>query len=170
MFAFAIKAVWSILTHTSIAKWLRSLISLQTRSCLNDCINRFFTYCKGANLIFISGRGLAISSAKEGKSRFIYNLVKSWSAFWDTQASVHFMKILTVYTLNSHLLTLKAHNHKMHVFLASTKIFEASQTNSVDPDQSAPVGAVWSVSIMFAPMLMLNKHFQMQLFCWHFKD
>ena len=32
---------------------------------------------KAATLIFISGRGLAISSAKEGKSGFIYNLVKS---------------------------------------------------------------------------------------------
>ena len=32
---------------------------------------------KAATLIFISGRGLAISSAKEGKSSFTYNLVKS---------------------------------------------------------------------------------------------
>ena len=32
---------------------------------------------KAATLIFISGRGLAISSAKQGKSGFIYNLVKS---------------------------------------------------------------------------------------------
>ena len=32
---------------------------------------------KTATLIFISGRGPAISSAKEGKSGFIYNLVKS---------------------------------------------------------------------------------------------
>ena len=32
---------------------------------------------KVATLIFISGRCLAISSAKEGKSGFIYNLVKS---------------------------------------------------------------------------------------------
>ena len=31
---------------------------------------------KAATLIFISGRGLAISSAKEGKSGSIYNLVK----------------------------------------------------------------------------------------------
>ena len=29
---------------------------------------------KAANLIFISGRGSAISSAKEGKSGFIYNI------------------------------------------------------------------------------------------------
>ena len=32
---------------------------------------------KAATLIFISGRGSAISSAKEGKSGFIHNLVKS---------------------------------------------------------------------------------------------
>ena len=32
---------------------------------------------KAAIFIFVSGRGLAISSAKEGKSGFIYNLVKS---------------------------------------------------------------------------------------------
>ena len=36
-----------------------------------------------------------------------------------------FMKILTVYTLNSHLFTLKAHTHKMYVYLSFTKIFEA---------------------------------------------
>ena len=32
---------------------------------------------KAANFIFISRRGSAILSAKEGKSGFIYNLVKS---------------------------------------------------------------------------------------------
>ena len=32
---------------------------------------------KAANLIFISGCGSAISSAKEGKSGFIYNLARS---------------------------------------------------------------------------------------------
>ena len=32
---------------------------------------------KAATLIFTSGCGSAISSAKEGKSCFIYNLVKS---------------------------------------------------------------------------------------------
>ena len=36
---------------------------------------------KAATLIFISGGGLAISSATEGKSGFIYNLVKSQKAF-----------------------------------------------------------------------------------------
>ena len=80
---------------------------------------------KAATLIFISGRGSAISSAKEGKSGFIYNLVKSKSDCWAAQTYVHFMKILTVYTLNSHFLILTAHNHKMYV-LSSTKVFEAS--------------------------------------------
>ena len=37
------------------------------------------------------------------------------------------------------------------MFLSSTKIFDASQTNSVDPDQTAPR------STLFAPILMLNK-------------
>ena len=32
---------------------------------------------KAATFIFISGRGSAVLSAKEGKSGFIYNLVKS---------------------------------------------------------------------------------------------
>ena len=32
---------------------------------------------KATTLIFISGRGLAITSAKEGKSGFIYNLVNN---------------------------------------------------------------------------------------------
>ena len=36
---------------------------------------------KATTLIFISGCGSAISSAKEGKSGFIYNLVKSYLAF-----------------------------------------------------------------------------------------
>ena len=75
---------------------------------------QFSLTVKVATLIFISGHGSAISSAKEGKSGFIYNLGRAN------------MKILTLYTLNSHLFTLKEHNHKMYVFLSSTKIFEAS--------------------------------------------
>ena len=72
---------------------------------------------KAAALIFMSGRGSAISSAKEGKSGFIYNLVKSKSDCWAAQTYVHFMKILTVYTLNSHFLILTAHNHKNVYFV-----------------------------------------------------
>ena len=40
-------------------------------------INRLFAYCKGGNLIFISGRCSAISFAKQEKSGSIYNLVKN---------------------------------------------------------------------------------------------
>ena len=40
----------------------------------------------------------------------------------------------------------------------------------MNPDQTAPVGAVRSGSTMFASLLMLNRHFQMRLFCWRFKD
>ena len=56
------------------------------------------------------------------------------------------------------------------MFLSPTKIFEASQTDSVDPDQTAPLGAVWSGSTLLASMLMLYRHFHMELFCWRFKD
>ena len=46
---------------------------------------------KAATLIFISGHGSAISSAKEGKSGCIYNLVKSAcvSAFHENPNRIH---------------------------------------------------------------------------------
>ena len=47
------------------------------------CITSLFATVKAATLIFISGRGSAISSAKEGKAGFVYNLVKS------SRANVH---------------------------------------------------------------------------------
>ena len=50
----------------------RSLIFLS-----NYVLLDFSLTVKAVTLIFISGRGSAISSAKEGKSGFIYNLVKS---------------------------------------------------------------------------------------------
>ena len=40
-------------------------------------INRLFAYCKGGSFNIHSGRGSAISSAKQGKSGSIYNLVKN---------------------------------------------------------------------------------------------
>ena len=42
------------------------------------CVLIYFSHTvKAVSLIFISGRGLAISSAKQGKSGSIYNLVKN---------------------------------------------------------------------------------------------
>ena len=57
---------------------------------------------------------------------------------------MHFIKVMSVYTLTSHVSTLKAHITKSRVFLlsAETLHFEISLTNSVDPDQTAPIGAV----------------------------
>ena len=46
-------------------------------ACLNPVFLEFSLTVKAATLIFISVCGSAISSAKEGKSGFIYNLVKS---------------------------------------------------------------------------------------------
>ena len=43
---------------------------------LTQLLLDFSLTVKEATLIFISGRGSAISSAKQGKSGFIYNLVK----------------------------------------------------------------------------------------------
>ena len=62
------------------------------------------------------------------------------------------------------LLTLKRKITKC-MFLSFTKLFKL-----FEPDQTAPVGAVSSGSTMFASLLMLNRYFQMQLFCWRFKD
>ena len=57
-----------------------------------------------------------------------------------------------IYTLNSHLSALKAHiTIKSHAY-AFAEIFEASSTNSVDPDLTAPV--VRSRSTLFASLLM----------------
>ena len=43
------------------------------------------------------------------------------------------------------------------MLLSSTEIFEASMTNIVDPDQTAPVGAVWYGSTLFASLLALTN-------------
>ena len=46
-------------------------------ACAPIVLINFSLTVKAATLIFISGCGSAISSAQEGKSGFIYNLVKS---------------------------------------------------------------------------------------------
>ena len=47
------------------------------KNCTEYVLLGFSLTVKAATLIFISWRGSAISSAKEGESGFIYNLVKS---------------------------------------------------------------------------------------------
>ena len=52
--------------------------SIDKRKCSKVMILLDFSLTvKAATLIFIFGCGSAVSSAKEGKSGFIYNLVKS---------------------------------------------------------------------------------------------
>ena len=64
---FALLAI-SLIPYAQIS--LDTYRGVMTLNCDNaDCINRLFANCKGGNLI--SGRGSAISSAKEGKSGFI---------------------------------------------------------------------------------------------------
>ena len=53
------------------------LITVHTCGSCNSILLDFSLTVKAATLIFISGRGSIISSAKEGKSGFIYNSVKS---------------------------------------------------------------------------------------------
>ena len=50
------------------------ILEMSVRMCLTHRINLIFAYYI---LGIVSVRGSAISSAKEGKSDFIYNLVKS---------------------------------------------------------------------------------------------
>ena len=78
------------------------------------------------------------------------------------QTCMHFMKVLTVYILTSHVLTLKAHITKVVYFCCLLKHFEASLTNSIDPDQTAPIGAVLSGSTLFGLYLckIMNRRFQ----------
>ena len=54
---------------------------LSFNNCNHVVLLDFSLTVKATILIFISGRGSAILSAKEGKSDFIYNLVKSKSDF-----------------------------------------------------------------------------------------
>ena len=76
---------------------------------MTQYIIELFGYCIGSNFNIISGRGSAHSSANEGKSGFIYNLVKEIISCLSAQTCTYFMKIMTVYTLNSDIFTLKAH-------------------------------------------------------------
>ena len=70
---------------------------------------------KAAPLIFISERGKVTSSAKEGKSGFIYNFVNSKLAFWAPQMHASPNRL----SLTSHVLT----HHNSRMFLLSTETF-----------------------------------------------
>ena len=73
LFCYALLCVHS--SFAIISKGKRKLVALLLFS--YRCIVDFSLTVKAATLIFIPGCGSAIPSALEGKSGFIYNLVKS---------------------------------------------------------------------------------------------
>ena len=73
------------------------------------------------------------------------------------QTSVIFMKILTIHTLNLRLSTLLAYITKNRIPLSSAEIFEDPSIYSVDPDQTASIGSVWSGSTLYASIFMLTN-------------
>ena len=93
---------------------------------------------KAVTLIYISGRGLAVSSVKERKSCFIFVFVILFEPF---------MKLVTVYTLNTHLLTLKAPIRTSHpIFVVCINVFQPFLKKSVGPDQTAPASSlIWGL-------------------------
>ena len=78
------------------------------------------------------------------------------------QTSVIFMKILTIYTLNLRLLTLYVYITKNRMPMSSAEIFEDPSIYSVDPDQTASIGSVWSGSTLYASIFMSTNK---QTFC-----
>ena len=77
---------------------------------------------KAATLIFISVRVLAISSAKEGKSGFNYNLYRV-NKLSGPCKRVCIHESPDSISLTSHVLILKAHITKTPKFLLSTETF-----------------------------------------------
>ena len=57
--------------------WLVAQVNISSTRLLASVLLDFSLSVKAATSIFISGCGLAIPSNREGKSGFIYNLVKS---------------------------------------------------------------------------------------------
>ena len=60
-----------------LANFYRAYLLIVQMVPLHCILLDFSLTVKAATLIFISGHGLAITSAKEGKSGFIYNLVNN---------------------------------------------------------------------------------------------
>ena len=106
-----------------VSSTLQTYLEVADKNALQVLID-FSLTVKAAALIFISGLGSAISSAKEGISGFIYNLVELISFLSCANVGAIHENPNRIYVLNSHLLTLKAQNHKMYLFMSSTKIFQ----------------------------------------------
>ena len=56
-------------------------------------------------------------------------------------------------------LTLKSSNHNKSPFVVCWNVLEAFSTNNVDPDQTAPIGAVWSGSSLLVYIRWICDYF-----------
>ena len=74
---------------------------------------------------------------------------------------------------NEITLTLKAPITTKVFFSRLLKCLRSSMANSVDPDQTAPTGAVCSESTLFASIhnssVMLSNNLKQMIFSWRFK-
>ena len=98
-------------------------------------IIRLLAYCKGGNfnIRIWAWFGYFICLGREIKVLFVSCLSSpNTHIFHENHGCIS-------YTLNSHLLTLFSANHnKMSAYVLCRNVFEASMTNSVDPDQTSP--------------------------------
>ena len=91
--------------------------------------------------------------------------VKSWLIFKKNSRGQKCIKISQGLKSGNIILILKRQSQqKSSAFLVCWNVLEASMANSVDPDQTAPIGEVWSGSTLFASILnssvMLGNYLQ----------
>ena len=136
-------------TYTSTNLSPSSAKSMNTKFVYNGVFS-----VKAVTLIFISGRGSAISSAQKGKS-IGKELLSCFSHakkhdFHENPDHIYteltFINPLSVY-----------YKKKKRMPLSSAEIFEDPSICSVDPDQTASIGSVWSGSTLYASIMLTNK-------------
>ena len=111
---------------------------------------------KAVTLIFISGRGSALSSAQKGNQ--VLSIGKELlSCFSHANKRDFHENPDHIYTELTFINPLSVYYKKNRVSMLSVKIFEDPSIYSVDPDQTASIGSVWSGSTMYASIFMLTN-------------
>ena len=94
-----------------------------------------------------------------------------WNRYWKLFNKCQIYSHLLIHLIHSIKLTLNAPIATKVVCFSRLLKSEASMTNSVDTDQTAPKGAVWSGSILFASIFKLvsslRQLFAADNFSWH---
>ena len=92
------------------------------------------------------------------------NLKSSAKATHGKYPNVIFVILVTWFYPNSFKPLMRQWQQKSSAFLVCWNVWEAAMANSVDPDQTAPIGAVCSGSTLFASLLnssvMLGNYLQ----------